>query len=226
MYCFYKLAINGDQELADKLKPYEAFSPYKWTQWIAMRPPKRPIAAAAVAYAPQPNYPEPEDDSAPTSSEEDEEDEDEYDGLDGNNAFENWFKRSILPQPPPTPEKKSKSKPKKPSIVDVPADFWAPPPSIAPNLTLPPPPGYWAAKKSMFVSKLFAALAKSVFNTTGPPEEITTTTASPREAIMDELSHVLLSDITRSTHEDPMNEAEESDEDSEEETPKVEIYNF
>ena len=114
---------------------------------------------------------------------------------------------------------------KKPSIVQVPLDFWGPPPSIAPNVTVPPPPGYWAAKKSMFVSKLFAALAASVLNTTGPPDldgaVTTTTTVSPRQAILDEIESVLLSDVARSlpaTSSEESAEPQDSDEDEEEAT--------
>jgi len=109
----------------------------------------------------------------------------------------------------------------------IPQEFWDMVPTVAPNTTIVDP-AYWAAKKSMFVSKLFAALAASVLNSTGPPTDVvtTTTTVSPRQAILDELSEVLLSDFTRSVSpveevtQEPEDFSDESDEsDSSEEEP-------
>lgn len=223
---FVNHGINADQALVNKLKPYEKYSPYEWTKWLELRPPqgRQPVAAAAVAYAPygyeQAARPPPSSDEELDSAEED---EDEYG--DSLNPFDQWFKRAILPAAPVPVKKPKKSKDKdatatkKPSIVDVPLDFWGPPASVAPNVTLPPPPGYWAAKKSMFVSKLFAALAASVLNSTGPPAlavDLTTTTVSPRQAILDEIESVLLSDVARSVTTEESEEESEEDDDSKE----------
>jgi hypothetical protein len=84
---------------------------------------------------------------------------------------------------------------KKPKLIEV-GDFWAPP-TIAPNVTSPDviDPAYWAAKKTMFISKLFAALAKQVLNSTGT---VSTTTENPNIALMKEIDTVLLSDVARS----------------------------
>jgi len=225
--------INADHALVEKLKPYEKYSPYEWTKWLELRPPHahgpKPLAAAAFAYAPGTHLTDSSDEY--DSSEEDIED-DEDESVETQSPFEAWFKRAILPQPPATKaDKKAKklkdaSATKKPSIVDVPLDYWGPPPSIAPNVTLPPPPGYWAAKKSMFVSKLFAALAASVLNATGAPElattaETTTTPNPSRQAILDEIQSVLLSDVARS-----VSESDESDESSEADEPATTVNPF
>jgi len=149
------------------------------------------------------------------------------DSVEELNPFQEWFKRALLPEPD-SPIKKSSTKnskkilkqlikdasssgPTTPKPTLVPDTFWAPPPTTLPNETVILPPGYWAAKKSMFVAKLFEALAMSVINSTGPPEETvtTTTTVSPQQAILDELQTVLLSDVARSLPSASSEEQEE-----------------
>jgi len=221
---FVVLASQGQvyaKATLEELKAFEKFSPYPWTQWLKFHP----GSVAAVAIAPGAyTGPEPEDT---------EEDDTEDDSNESEDDLQSWFKRATLPEVADTKAaakaaakaEKEKSKlakkvekltaTKKPSIVDVEPDFWGPPPSIAPNVTVLPPPGYWASKKAMFISKLFAALADAVVNSTGPPEpfEATTTTPSPRQALLNEINNVLLSDVVRSAV--PVDDSsEESDEDS------------
>ena len=125
-------------------------------------------------------------------------------------AFANYLiARSILPAAPEKKKKKEKKKDAKEEtdadvttkapLIEV-GDFWVPP-TIAPNVTSPlvADPAYWAAKKTMFISKLFAALAKQVLNSTGT---VTTTTPSPDAALLSEIDTVLLSDVARSLTDD------------------------
>jgi len=227
---FVVLASQGTvyaKATLEELKAFEKFSPYPWTQWLKFHP----GSVAAVAIAPGAyTGPEPEDTD---------EDDTEDDSNESEDDLQSWFKRATLPEvadakaaaKAAAKAEKEKAKlakkvekltaTKKPSIVDVEPDFWGPPPSIAPNVTVLPPPGYWASKKAMFISKLFAALADAVVNSTGPPEpfEATTTTPSPRQALLNEINNVLLSDVVRSAV--PVDSSEESDEDSYEDSDEV-----
>jgi hypothetical protein len=227
---FVVLASQGTvyaKATLEELKAFEKFSPYPWTQWLKFHP----GSVAAVAIAP----------GAYTGPvpEETEEDDTEDDSNESEDDLQSWFKRATLPEVADVKAAKAAAKAEKekaklakkaekltatkmPSIVDVEPDFWGPPPSIAPNVTIPPPPGYWASKKAMFISKLFAALADAVVNSTGPPElyEATTTTPSPRQALLNEINNVLLSDVVRSAV--PVDDSsEESDEDYEDDSDEV-----
>jgi len=161
---------------------------YPWVNWLAVRPvpPALALLAAQTQLA-QAQLAAQTPVSAPSASDE--------------TPDANLLARSILPAPPSKKSKAPKTEDddatttKKPKLIDV-GDFWAPP-TIAPNVTSPEviDPAFWAAKKTMFISKLFAALAKQVLNSTGT---LTTTTPSPNVALMKEIDTVLLSDVARS----------------------------
>lgn len=180
---------------------------YPWTEWLKLRPPpavggpsllvlqlaQLQAAAAAAAAAATP---------APSASA-----EAGADTLTPEVAA-NYLKRAILPAPSKKKTGKEKSEPtdedvsttKKPKLIEV-GDFWSPP-SVAPNVTdvvSAMDPAFWAAKKTMFISRLFAALAKQVLNSTG---EVTTTTETPNAALLREIDTVLLSDVARSIVEE------------------------
>ena len=173
---------------------------YPWTNWLALKAPP------PIAFSPffQPPVVPAAPGSAPAAP-------DAVDAETSPEAFANYLiARSILPA---APEKKKKDKKKDSSkeetdvttkipLIEV-GDFWVPP-TVAPNVTSPlvADPAYWAAKKTMFISKLFAALAKQVLNSTGT---VTTTTPSPDAALLNEIDTVLLSDVARSlTEESPV----------------------
>ncbi|ODM97019.1 hypothetical protein Ocin01_09662 [Orchesella cincta] len=76
-------------------------------------------------------------------------------------------------------------------------------------------PAYWAAQKSMFLSKLFSTLAKVALNDSAQQQ---TTTLSPKEQLAKQVNTVLLNSMTRSVkqHQKETEEEEEyesSDED-------------
>jgi len=165
---------------------------YPWINWLAVRP----VPPALALLAAQTQLAQAQlaaQTPAPVASASDETPDAMANSL---------LARSILPAPPSKKSKAPKTEEdtdetttKKPKLIDV-GDFWAPP-TIAPNVTSPEviDPAFWAAKKTMFISKLFAALAKQVLNSTGT---LTTTTPSPNVALMKEIDTVLLSDVARS----------------------------
>jgi len=162
---------------------------YPWANWLAVRPLPPGLALLAQAQA-QSLLPQLATPAAPAPAPEDESPE----------ALANYLiARSILPAAPSKKGSKTEvtdeTTTKKPKLIEV-GDFWAPP-TIGPNITDPAviDPAFWAAKKTMFISKLFAALAKQVLNSTGT---VTTTTESPNTALLKEIDTVLLSDVARS----------------------------
>lgn len=63
-------------------------------------------------------------------------------------------------------------------------------------------PAYWAAQKSMFLSKLFSTLAKVALNDSQAGDN-QGTTQSPKQQLANQVNTVLLSDMTRSVHHRP-----------------------
>jgi len=182
-------------------------SKYPWTQWLALHPQPVGASAHAIAMAPQLQQAAPFVSTA-TANEESQESEQESDEA----PEVTWMKRAIkedvmIPMVTPKPTKKP--------LIDVEPDFWAPqttsvPDPLVPGATqiipVPPPPGYYAAKKSMFISKLFSALAKVVLanvTTPAPP--------SPSESLMQSIDNVLLSAYPRAVAPHPIPIAEEMD---------------
>ncbi|XP_021943688.1 titin isoform X2 [Folsomia candida] len=92
----------------------------------------------------------------------------------------------------------------------IPSVMWDLVPTVAPNVSIIDP-GYWAAKKAMFISKLFDALARVTMNYTNTE----TTTESPKQQLMKKIDTVLLSDAARSVkgNDDESEEMSTRDED-------------
>jgi len=173
-------------------------SKYPWTQWLALHPQPVGASAHAVAMAPQLQQAAPFYSSA-TSNGESQSQESQEEEAEAPEVT--WMKRAVKEELTPMIAAPT-IKPTKKPLIEVPVDFWAPQTTSIPDpliegatqiIPVPPPPGYYAAKKSMFISKLFSALAKVVLanvTTPAPP--------TPSESLMASIDNVLLSAYPRS----------------------------
>jgi len=168
-------------------------SKYPWTQWLALHP--QPVGASAHAVAMAPQLQQAAPFVSVSESQESQEESAEAPEM-------TWMKRAIKEETLTPMIAAPTVKPTKKPLIEVPVDFWAPQTTSIPDpmiegatqiIPVPPPPGYYAAKKSMFISKLFSALAKVVLanvTTPAPP--------TPSESLMASIDNVLLSAYPRS----------------------------
>ncbi|CAL8069467.1 unnamed protein product [Orchesella dallaii] len=146
-------------------------------------------------------------------------------------AVKNKYKPSIAGPPPGVMKSKR-------ALLPIPSQgVSAPPPQLEsssskdllplPSLSMPKvetagtvlDPAYWAAQKSMFLSKLFSTLAKVALNDSAAQQE--TSTLSPKEQLTKQVNRLLLNSMTRSIKHQQESEEEDEYEGSDEDQQNV-----